>query len=523
MKKKRNIIAVSLAVVLVAALLLGGTIAYLTGESEEVVNTFSTNQNGVTLEETGAEESEDGTYVKDTYNIVPGTSESKDPTVKATYTLDSYVYVEMTDSTVVNSVKLVDYAVESGWKLLSTTDNTDGSTTYVYYMLLETVQYDENDTNWSGYSYTDADTKLTYSYDSESGTYTVTNGEKTTIYTYTVSDDTYTATIPVLEGNKVYYSSDLTNADMENIDNVSLTFQASIIQAVLGDSGTVSPAIAYSVLNGGTYTETTTAMSELSDALADASTTGTTVITVEENSGTANSITVAKDTDVILDLNGNSVNTVYLAEGSTLTLTDSGDGSGVTSKIYANSDDSTLTLDGVTVAAVQSGATTSGGASATVYIEAGTTVTNMVQTSNGGTTVVNGGTIAKVTAQAGSTAGASSTTTINGGTIEQVIVQTNATVSINDGTFTEKVTNQGGTLTINGGTFNGTLYTQGGTTYIYGGTFTGSKSGSGGTLEIYGGTFSSSFSAKLANYVADGYELVTNDGGTYTVVKSDTE
>ena len=104
--KKLRIITTVTAVALAAVLLIGGgTFAYLQGESENVVNNFKTNQVNVSISETG-----DGQY-----NIVPGTSEYKDPKVTVNNTVDAYVFVEVTDTT----EGLVDYEIAEGWQRLT--------------------------------------------------------------------------------------------------------------------------------------------------------------------------------------------------------------------------------------------------------------------------------------------------------------------------------------------------------------------------------------------------------------------
>ncbi|MCD8087417.1 MAG: SipW-dependent-type signal peptide-containing protein [Oscillospiraceae bacterium] len=175
--KKKNIAITAAAVTLAAALVLGGTYAYLTSETNSVKNTFDPNQNSVDINET-----------TEGYDIIPGTSQDKNPTITATYTLDSYVFVEVTDAT----DDLVTWYIANGWTPLedpTVNENEDDNvtTTNVYYQLLK---YDD------------------------------TEGE------------TNTATLSVLAGNKVYYSASLTNSDMENADDdISLTFQGYIIQA----------------------------------------------------------------------------------------------------------------------------------------------------------------------------------------------------------------------------------------------------------------------------------------------------
>ena len=100
-KKAKALTSVA-AVALAASMIIGGgTYAYLQGVSEEKVNTFNANQVTVELQETTGDE----------YNIIPGTSQAKDPKVTVNNTVDAYVFVEVTD----NTDGLVDYAIEDGW------------------------------------------------------------------------------------------------------------------------------------------------------------------------------------------------------------------------------------------------------------------------------------------------------------------------------------------------------------------------------------------------------------------------
>ena len=164
--KKRSKLWMSVASLVLAASLLigGGTLAYLRAESEPVVNDFKANQVDVSLTET----------VDGQYNIIPGTSEEKDPTVHVANTVDAYVFVEVTDTT----DGLVDYDIAEGWTLLDGYDN-------VYYR--------------------------------------------------EVLADAAEKTFPVLKDNKVSYDAALENSDMLDEDGalkegLELTFKAYAIQ-----------------------------------------------------------------------------------------------------------------------------------------------------------------------------------------------------------------------------------------------------------------------------------------------------
>lgn len=117
---KKNIAITGVAVSLAAVMLIGGgTFAYLKGETDPITNSFRTNQVQVSLEETTGNE----------YNIIPGTTQRKDPKVTVNNTVDAYVFVEITDET----DNLVDYAIADGWMPVDGVPN-------VYYRLVSAIQ-----------------------------------------------------------------------------------------------------------------------------------------------------------------------------------------------------------------------------------------------------------------------------------------------------------------------------------------------------------------------------------------------
>lgn len=117
---KKNIAITGVAVSLAAVMLVGGgTFAYLKGETDPITNSFRTNQVQVSLEETTGNE----------YNIIPGTTQRKDPKVTVNNTVDAYVFVEITDET----DNLVDYAIADGWMPLNGVPN-------VYYRFVSAIQ-----------------------------------------------------------------------------------------------------------------------------------------------------------------------------------------------------------------------------------------------------------------------------------------------------------------------------------------------------------------------------------------------
>lgn len=80
--KKKTILVAAIAVMLVAALVVGGTLAYFT-DTKTADNTFTMGNVAITLDETNvAEDAPTGSRVDgNTYNVYPGQTVTKDPTV----------------------------------------------------------------------------------------------------------------------------------------------------------------------------------------------------------------------------------------------------------------------------------------------------------------------------------------------------------------------------------------------------------------------------------------------------------
>lgn len=137
--KKALILACALTMTATAG--VGGTLAWLLTKTDEVVNTFTYGDIDITLEETDTSKDDDntdnigpdGNPVEDdndpntnTYEMVPGTSIKKDPTI--TVEADSeacWLFVELEESE--NFKDYMTYAPAKGWTKL------DGAEGIVYY------------------------------------------------------------------------------------------------------------------------------------------------------------------------------------------------------------------------------------------------------------------------------------------------------------------------------------------------------------------------------------------------------
>lgn len=119
MKKKLTMVA---ALVLVFALGVTGTLAYLTATSDTITNTFTVGNVAITLTETGATGS--GGSLAKSYKMVPGSELDKNPTVTVTANSEKcYLFVKVEKSTGFDSY--INYAMADGW-----TELTPGSGVY---------------------------------------------------------------------------------------------------------------------------------------------------------------------------------------------------------------------------------------------------------------------------------------------------------------------------------------------------------------------------------------------------------
>ncbi|MCD7785493.1 MAG: right-handed parallel beta-helix repeat-containing protein [Oscillospiraceae bacterium] len=211
---RKKLITIAVAVIFAVTMVIGGgTLAYLTGGSVGLTNQSTQNFNWVSISETGA--SDDGTgsgnLLNSSYEIVPGTSQDKDPTVSVSYSLDSYVFITIEDTT---GGEIFEFDVDPDyWTLLTSTTDSDGVITYVYYHLCEEAESGSTSAEANGVTY-------------------------------------YKNSYPVLEDNSISYLSSVDNetlvaefsdtGDPTFYDDVEykLVFQAYIVQAdVVGDDG----------------------------------------------------------------------------------------------------------------------------------------------------------------------------------------------------------------------------------------------------------------------------------------------
>ena len=108
---KRRILALVLACVLCVCIGIGGTLAWLTANTDPVVNTFTVGDINISLAETTGKD----------YHFVPGDKIAKDPKVTVTANSEAcYLFIHVTDAhnTIIdasNNNKIINWVVANGW------------------------------------------------------------------------------------------------------------------------------------------------------------------------------------------------------------------------------------------------------------------------------------------------------------------------------------------------------------------------------------------------------------------------
>ena len=299
--KKRNVFVSAAAVALAAVVFVGGTFSYLAAKSDQVSNAFSANTNYVSISEDEAD-----------YEIIPGTSQTKNPYVNVYTTVDSYVYLVVEDTT----DGLVDYSINTDiWTLLAS--------------------------------------------DEESGI---------SIYYCEVKASDNEQSLNVLVNDEVSYAADLENADMleettdENgnttyalKDGLELNFTAYVIQSD-GFSSALD-AVQYLTFDQEVNVVVKTALGYTAVYSADNidGTQGSYILAADVTLNAA--LTFAADTDSVLDLNGYTLTTAMSASAydivsnGSLTIADSseeGDGT-IELGSYGLQSYGALTVEGGTI------------------------------------------------------------------------------------------------------------------------------------------------------------------------------
>ncbi len=101
--KKKSILMAAIAVMLVAVLVVGGTLAYFT-DTKSATNTFTMGNVAITLDETDVNNPDARTTKGNTYNVYPGQTVKKDPIVHNTGKNAAYIRATVNVSNWMNLV-----------------------------------------------------------------------------------------------------------------------------------------------------------------------------------------------------------------------------------------------------------------------------------------------------------------------------------------------------------------------------------------------------------------------------------
>ena len=101
--KKKSILMAAIAVMLVAVLVVGGTLAYFT-DTKSATNTFTMGNVKITLDETNVNDPQGARVTENTYNVYPGAVVTKDPVVHNTGKNAAYIRATVNVSNWMNLV-----------------------------------------------------------------------------------------------------------------------------------------------------------------------------------------------------------------------------------------------------------------------------------------------------------------------------------------------------------------------------------------------------------------------------------
>ena len=121
-----QVITIAVSLMLVAAIAIGGTVAWLVDTTKSVTNTFTFGDINITLTETDAVEDSNGNFEKKYTDLLPGATVPKDPkvTVEAG-SVTCWLFVKIEKSTTFDTY--FEAAPATGWNLVTGTEGV-----YVY-------------------------------------------------------------------------------------------------------------------------------------------------------------------------------------------------------------------------------------------------------------------------------------------------------------------------------------------------------------------------------------------------------
>ena len=115
---KKKFLIVVMAMCLLAAFMIGGTLAWLTSTPASITNTFTFGKVAITLTETNVD---GGSETANSYKLVPGQTLEKDPTVNVIEGSEaSWLFVKVVETDAANAIS---FLMADGWTALTGVNN----------------------------------------------------------------------------------------------------------------------------------------------------------------------------------------------------------------------------------------------------------------------------------------------------------------------------------------------------------------------------------------------------------------
>ena len=119
---KKKIVAAALAAVLLVGVSVAGTLAWLVDSTDSVTNTFTYGNINIDLTETDTNLDEDNNPATNSYELIPGETTAKDPTVTVEAGSEAcwlFVKIEELYNDAGDSQKYIQYSMADGWNALT--------------------------------------------------------------------------------------------------------------------------------------------------------------------------------------------------------------------------------------------------------------------------------------------------------------------------------------------------------------------------------------------------------------------
>ena len=159
---KKKILALTLVFALALALGIGGTLAWLTAESSQVVNTFTVGNITLTLSEEGSVFDTVNKQYKQDFKILPGATDDKEPVLTVAKGSEKcYVYALVTNNVKLNGTIVATPNIDTNQWIKVGEDADNNKVLYRYHEVVDvlTTQEDASLSVFSRVTYSDTITQ----------------------------------------------------------------------------------------------------------------------------------------------------------------------------------------------------------------------------------------------------------------------------------------------------------------------------------------------------------------------------